>query len=266
MPALTWFSHHRLWALGMGVAVLVVAVAAGVWFFILRSPTTPIDLRQALRLYRQGQGSEAADAGPDLPPPGVYRYLTSGDEHLSAGDITRPFPRSTDMIVTDARCSTIRWEPFEEHIEGLVTCPSPGRALSITSVPSYEEIAGTQTTMVVECPAGTYLLPPSPVIGERWQTTCHATGQTVLITGQVIGAARIDVGGSGVPAVHTRLTLSFAGSESGSNPNDYWLSASTGLILRQVETVNVSQQAGPLGSVRYQEHMAIKLTSIEPNR
>jgi hypothetical protein len=88
----------------------------------------------------------------------------------------------------------------------------------------------------------------------------------MLVAGQVIGTARLDVGGVGVPDVHTQLSLAFSGSESGSNPNDYWLSASTGLILRQSETVDVSQRAGPLGPVRYEEHMSIELTSIDPAR
>ncbi|MGH9080358.1 MAG: hypothetical protein ACRDYE_09860 [Acidimicrobiales bacterium] len=266
MSSLTWIGHHRLWALGMGAALLIVAVAAGVWFFVLRSPTTPIDLRQALRLYRQGQGPVAADPSPELPPSGVYRYRTSGSERLSMGDITRRFPTSTDLIVTDGRCATMKWEPFEQHIEGLVTCPSAGGALSITSAPSYEQIAGTQTTSDIQCPAAAYLLPPHPVAGQRWQVTCRAPGQTVLLTGQVIGTARVGVGGTSVPAVHTRMSLSFSGAESGSNPNDYWLSASTGLILRQSETVDVSQQGGPLGSVRYEEQMSMQLSSIDPMR
>ncbi len=266
MPALTWISNHRLWALGMGMAILIVAVAAGVWFFIFRSPTTPIDLRQALRLYRQDQGRAAPGTSSGLPPSGVYRYRTSGAEHLSMGDVTRPFPASTNLIVTDARCSTMKWAPFEQHIEGLVVCPSPGGGLSISSIPSYEQIAGTQTTSVVECPTATYLLPSHPVAGEQWQATCHASGQTALASGKVVGAAMVSVGRVAVPAVHVRLTLSFSGSESGSNPNDYWLSASTGVILRLSESVDVSQQAGPLGPVRYQEHMSIELTSIDPAR
>lgn len=266
MPVLNWISLHRLWALGIGVAVVIAAVAAGAWFFMLRSPTTQIDLRQALRLYRQGQDSVAAGSTNRLPASGVYRYATSGAESLSVGDITRAFPASTNLIVTNAKCSTMRWEPFEEHVEGLVTCPSPDGSVSITSVPSYEQIAGTQTTTVLRCPSGTYLLPPHPVAGERWQTTCHAPGQTVVVTGQVVGAAIVEVGGVQMPAVHTRLSMALSGSESGSNPNDYWLSASTGLILRQSETVDVSQQAGPLGSVHYEEHMSIELASIRPKR
>jgi hypothetical protein len=39
-----------------------------------------------------------------------------------------------------------------------------------------------------------------------------------------------------------------------------------GLILRQRETVDVEQKAGPLGSVRYTEEMAIALSSLTPIR
>lgn len=266
MALFSWINLHRLWSLGIGVAVLIAAVAAGAWFFMLRSPTTQLDLRQALRLYRHGQGTTDDEPSRGLPASGVYRYRTSGAEHLSLGDITRTFPPSTAVIVTDARCSTMRWEPFEQHVEGLVACPAADGALSIVSIPSYEEIAGTTTTTVVECPTDTYLLPPDPVVGRRWRSTCRAPGQTVVVTGQVVDTAPVDIGGAAMPAVHTRLSMSMSGSESGTNPNDYWLSASTGLILRQSETVDVSQAAGPLGAVHYDEHMSIALTSAQPAR
>ena len=36
MPVLTWATNHRFWVLGLGVlAAVLVAVAAGVWFFLL---------------------------------------------------------------------------------------------------------------------------------------------------------------------------------------------------------------------------------------
>ena len=95
---------------------------------------------------------------------------------------------------------------------------------------------------------------------------CHATGQRVAFSGRVIGTSSINVGGRNLPALHTRLTLSFSGSESGANPTDYWVSIQDGLILRQRETVAVAQQAGPLGSVHYSEQMAIALASVTPIR
>jgi hypothetical protein len=82
----------------------------------------------------------------------------------------------------------------------------------------------------------------------------------------VVGASSVDVGGHGIPALHTRLSLTFSGPETGTNPNDYWISLQDGLILRQKETVAVSQAAGPLGSVHYTEQMAISLTSASPIR
>jgi hypothetical protein len=266
MPALTWAIHHRLLALGMGVTLLVAAIAAGVWVFVLRSPATPVDLSQALRLYRQGQYPGGAGNDSQLPPAGVYRYRTSGGEQLSIGNINRTFPAATEMIVTDAKCSTMKWEPFEQHVEGLVECPLNDGSRSITSAPSYEEIAGTQTTDVIDCPAGTYLVPPDPTTGERWHTRCHSTGESVVFSGQVIGSSSVAVGGRRVPALHTRLTLTFSGSQSGTNPNDYWISVQSGLILRQRETVDVDQKAGPLGSVRYTEEMTITLSSLKPIR
>jgi hypothetical protein len=81
----------------------------------------------------------------------------------------------------------------------------------------------------------------------------------------VVGASSVDVGGHGIPALHTRLTLTFSGAETGTNPNDYWISQD-GVILQQKETVAVSQSAGPLGSVHYTEQMAISLTSATPTR
>ena len=79
------------------------------------------------------------------------------------------------------------------------------------------------------------------------------------------GTSRVDVGGRGIPALHTRLSLTFSGAETGTNPNDYWISQN-GVILQQKETVSVSQSAGPLGSVHYTEQMVISLTSATPIR
>lgn len=269
MPALTWVTQHKLWTLGIGFITLVTlaaAVGAGFWYFVLRSPRTQVNLAQALRLYRQDQKTRGGGSA-DLPSSGVYRYSTSGSEHLSIGDINRSFPAASNMIVTEgAGCATMKWDPLEQHMEGLVECSNENGTLGIRSAVSYEQIAGTQTTNVIDCPAGTYFVPPHPSIGERWRTTCHSPGETIVFSGQVMGKPFVEVGGGAVPALQTRLTLSFSGSQSGTNPNTYWISLQNGLILRQLETVDVSQKAGPLGPVRYTERMAIALDSVVPTR
>jgi hypothetical protein len=267
VPRFTWVTHHRFWALAIGVTTLVVAAAAGVWLFVLRSPGTQVDLHQAVGLYREAQKVGQTDGSAYLPPTGVYRYRGSGGEALSFAGISRDFPAITDTIVTQADgCATMSWEPLKQHVEGWVECPQKQGALSIRSTPSYEEIAGTQNTTVIRCPPGMYFVPPHPFIGQRWDATCHSPGERIIFSGKVIGLSSVDVGGLEVPALHTHLALSFSGSESGTNPNDFWVSLQNGLILRQRETADLSQQAGPLGSVRYTEHMTISITSVTPIR
>lgn len=182
MPTLTWIGHHRLMVLGLGLAVLITALGVGVWFFVLRSPGTQIDLRQAIRQYREGQHSSATAEYGSLPPPGVYQFRTTGEEQLSVGGITRTFPTTSRMIVTDSTCATMKWEPLEQHMEGIVACRSENGALSIASAPSYEAIAGTQTTSVIRCPAHTYLIPPNSRSGQRWQATCHSPDERVIFS------------------------------------------------------------------------------------
>jgi hypothetical protein len=269
MPVVTWASQHRIWTVGIGLlslAAILTAIAAGLWYFVLRSPSTQVNLSQAIRLYRHAQKGTQDDSG-DLPAIGVYRYTTSGSEHLSFGGISRAFPATSDMIVTTSSgCVTMKWEPLVQHIEGLVECPSKGGGTTARSASSFEDIAGSRTTSIIDCPATAYLLPSTPSIGARWHATCHSAGSTVGFTGRIVGYSYVDVGKTEVPAIHTHIVFTFSGSESGSNPNDYWISSKDGLILRQSETVDVSQKAGPLGSVRYTEQMTIALRSLSPTR
>jgi hypothetical protein len=264
MPNVAWAGHHRIWHLGIGVGILVVIAAAlaAVWFLLFRSPSTEVGLRQALHLYRGGHsGSQRG-----LPSPGVYRYATSGSEDLSVAGATRTFPTTSYLIVQDDGCATERWEPDEQHVEGLLICPTAGGGLASPRATTQEQIAGMTTTDVITCPATTVFLPARPRVGQRWQATCQTPGSTVTLTGQVVGDPSVEVGGQAVPAVHTRLTFTFAGDQRGTNPTDYWVAPTTGLILRERESVDLSDAAGPFGSVRYTERMAIALASTAPAR
>jgi hypothetical protein len=265
MPVLNWIHHHKLLSVGGGMAVLVVLALGGLWYFLVRSPGTPIDLRQALLQYRQHEVGRAVVGAPGLPPAGVYTFRTSGDEQISVAGIDRAFPAVTRMVVTDGRCATVDWEPFEQHREEMVVCPTAGASLSMTSTVTYEEIAGLRTTTRIRCAAGGYVVPPSSA-GSEWHTTCHAPGQTVTLHGRLLGTAGITVDGHRVPALHTRVTLTFAGSQAGTNPTDYWVSATDGLILREQEHVDIAQSVAGLGSIRFTESMAVSLLSTTPRR
>lgn len=267
----TWVGQHRWLVTGMGVVTALVLAAAGVWLFVVRSPSTPLGLRQALRLYRNAQhghqpaGAESAKAGA-MPPLGVYRYRTSGSERLSFGNITRAFPSLTDMIVTGSVCESIAWEPLRQHVEQTVVCPARDGGLSMVSTSGEEEIAGITTHDSLACDRSSYLVPPDPRAGDRWSGTCHGGGEQVAVTGRLLGTVPVSVGGRTVRALHTRVTLDYHGAQVGTSPTDYWVSSTDRVILRQTETVAVSQKAGPLGAVDYDEAMRVSLLSLTPLR
>ncbi len=86
MPVLT-----RFWVLGIGVSIIVAAVAAGVWLFTLRIPPPRSTCAMPSANTERTKRRELAGSA-HLPPSGVYRYLTSGSERLSSGGISGSFP------------------------------------------------------------------------------------------------------------------------------------------------------------------------------
>ncbi len=134
----TWVNDHRWWATIPVVLVLLAAATVAFWFFVLRSSGNPVDLRDAIRLYRQDQGGTPGATAAGLPQPGVYQYTTTGGEQLNVADISRSFPSLTNMIVTDGRCAAMQWDALAEHTEQVVECAQPGGALSLAqrSIPN----------------------------------------------------------------------------------------------------------------------------------
>ena len=259
-----WARKHRILSIGLALVALLAVGAASTWFFVLRNPGTRVDLAQALRQFR----AEEAAGNPTsaaLPTPGVYRYTSSGGEGVNLPGVGRSFPSTSFIIVTDrGRCTTMEWRPLVEHMEGVQVCLGRQGSLLLTSAPSYEQIAGVQTTSVMRCGVSAYFVPPRPSAGTRWQAVCRAPGDRVAMRGQVLGSGVVHVGDRLVPAFHIRLVFGISGAQSGTNPTEYWISARDGMILRQAETVNVSQGAGPLGSISYTEDMHIALASLAP--
>jgi hypothetical protein len=81
------------------------------------------------------------------------------------------------------------------------------------------------------------------------------------LAGEVLGRSTLSVGGKHVTVEHTRFALTFEGGESGTNPTDFWIVPSTGLIVREKESVGVNS-----GGVNYSENMEATLSTLTPAR
>ncbi len=261
-----WVQQHRVLSV-LAIALVIVSSAGGTaWALVFRTVSSPVGLREALRIYRREQtGKVIATLRNRLPAPGVYTYRTTGGEGLSLMGVQRSFPSSSSMIVADGRCATLSWVPITQHVESTTVCTGPGGSLSVPRLVTDESIAGTTTTSTVRCPATAYLLPPGHRTrpAARWAATCSLSdpAEKVSLAGAVLGPATLAVGGHDVSVEHTRFTLTFSGIDGGTNPTDFWIVPSSGLIVREHETVGVTQ-----GGVRYTESMDIRLTGLEPSR
>ncbi len=142
-------------------------------------------------------------------------------------------------------------------------CTAPSGALTIPKLVTDESIAGTTTSSTIACPPRAYLLPPSVRPRQRWGVTCSlaSPAEKVAMTGLALGTTTMKVGGHPVTVEHTRFSLTFGGNDRGTNPTDFWIVPGNGLIVRERETVSMTQ-----GSVRYDETMEATLTSLSPAR
>ena len=189
-----------------------------------------------------------------LPAPGVYTYRTSGGEGLSLMGVQRSFPSTTSMIVADGRCATVSWVPITQHTETTTVCAGPDGALSVPRLVTDESIAGHDDHVDRPLPGDGLPAAARGAPRERWAATCSLTSpaEKVALAGVALGPATMVVGGHDVAVEHTRLTLTFTGTDGGTNPTDFWIVPSSGLIVREHETVGVTQ-----GGVRYNENMDV---------
>jgi hypothetical protein len=260
-----WVQQHR-WLSIIVLAFVIVSCAGGTaWALVFRTVSSPVGLREALRMYRREQTEKMLTTLRNrLPAPGVYTYRTRGGEGLSLMGVQRSFPDKTSMIVTGDQCAIVSWVPITQHTETTTLCTGPAGSLTEASVVSDESIAGTSTTSKIACPSTAYLIPPGARAGEVWQAKCSMDNpaEPVSLRGRVIGPATVTVGGQRVSTLHTRVTFTYAaGNLRGSGPTDYWVVPSSGLIVRERESVGVTQ-----GGIHYSETMDTTLTRLDPAR
>jgi hypothetical protein len=265
MQLWTWVQAHRWLTIGLVAFVMVSTAGGTAWAVFFRTVASPISVRDALRLYRNGQKAQPAGQGSVHTPlaPGVYTYATTGGESLSLLGVDRSFPARTTMVVNTAAdsCSSVNWVPIVQHTEETLVCPSIGKGLDMPTLSTFEQISGTTTTAVINCPATSYLVPPIAAVGVRWSAVCRevAPAQNMSIAGLVVGGGPVVVDGQAVPTVHVRLTQVFDGVDVGTSTVDFWISTTRGLVVRESELVAVTQ-----GGVRYHEDMDTVLTSLTP--
>ena len=258
-----WVQQHRLLSV-IALALIIVSCAGGTaWALVFRTVSSPVGLREALRMYRKEQtGKMLTSLRNRLPAPGVYTYRTSGGESLNLVGVARSFPSSTSMIVADGRCATVSWVPITQHTEATTVLQRAQRCADRSEAGDgrvHRRLDDHLDHQLpgLDLPAAARGAPGAALGGHLFAGQPggedHAGGPGL---GPVDHAGGRPCGLGDARPAHLHLHRA---AEHGTNPTDFWIVPSSGLIVREKETVGVTQ-----GGVRYSENMETTLTGLSP--
>jgi hypothetical protein len=248
-------ARHRLVALGATVVIGVPAFVFGGTYWV--SEVTPAE---ALARFRAQGGAGVAPAG--LPETGVYRYRTTGGEHISFLDYRRDYPSTTVRVVTARGCGVRETQWFlEQHVEYYDRCGG-GLAAYGTDI-AYWWTHGTQD---FKCSGGSFDAAGMQA-GETARWRCADEDTLAEQETTYVGDEDVSVGG-GVPlaARHTRWVTRFSGATEGTATVDDWFNAANGLVLRESRNIGLKVGSVFVGDVTYVDISSFALESLSPSR
>ncbi len=276
----------------MITAVALVAAVGGTWWYLharTDHTTTAISLDDLLREYRRttqpspppppppeptavapttttmttGTTSSTATVTtqPVQPPPGVYRYTTTGGDAVDAlGGASHQYPATSTITVTVDGCATTqRWTAAAERWDELTTCTVDG-ALQLQRFVSLHHFFGTDDTETSTCDGQPR--PLGAAVGTTWTARCVDGDDAATWTGTVVGAETAVVGGELVAVDHVVVTID-DGDARDSQRTETWYLAGTDLVVRQISDITTTE-GSPVGDVHYTEHYEISLDSLSP--
>lgn len=260
--------RRRRWVAVLAVlAGVVVLTGAGAWL-LLRDPSTPASLEDALARFRA-----APPSAQTRPPPGVYAMRTSGEETVDVlGGLRHEYPPLSPLTVTAEDCGTRwRWQPLEQRWDSWLTCPTPDGGQRLVSRTAYHEFVGRGDERTYRCDDEAVAVPARLEPGVEFAATCRSEGTELsgavelAMQGRVVAVEPVTVDGEPVMATHLRIEETLSGETTGSATVDRWVAAADGRLLRERFEAS-STSASFLGEIVRQERFELKLDHADPYR
>jgi hypothetical protein len=273
-----------------GVVVLGVMAFVVARFVIYRDTTTALGPNTALNRYRASTSvpvavvsptvpveavastvatSTASTAAPAirLPPPGVYRYTTTGQEHVDAlGGTTHAYPPTTTVTITPGGCGVqARWDVLQERWMSRQLCLGTGGIVT-GAYTDFHRFYGQDDRADWTCQPPYVLVPSVTTAGASWAGACVDGSDQEDTSISVIGQEPVTVGGQTIDAVHIqRVEKDHDKGSSALSTTDQWFDPGDGLVLRETES-STSTTSSLVGNVHYDEHYELDLVSLQPEQ
>ena len=261
--------------IGLGLALLVLFVAALLWFVVGRDQARQLGDTEALKDFRAsavapatGEGTASDPAG--RPAAGVYAATASGNESIGLPGFDESLGPNSPVTVTfaDGGCYDYRVDFNSHHWRSWTYCPTDTATFAIAEMKSWtaRKAPGLNiaTLSTYTCERPLDFLWPEAAVGDIRTGTC--TGTSDMDDSVTIDAASIEVlaltsrsvNGTRVNVVHVRTTESLSGDQTGSEIDEWWLDADTGL------PVKVEIDAKVNGASEYSVTADLELSNLTP--
>ena len=248
------------------VAVAVVVLAGGAtWLVAFRDTVDPVTVDEAVTSFRTD--TEPAPEGSSPIPEGVYAYGTDGFERTDAlTGVTHAYPGSSTITVKSTACgASLTWRVLRGRSTTWEYCVTDN-GWYLKSQKERHTFFGRTETTAYRC-ADTPIRPARRPVGLGWRVSCSTDGASER------GSARIAgrrpwwpvADGPRRVAVLVRKATTFSGEIRGTARHDLWFDETSGLPIR-LDLVSRTTSESPIGDVRYEEDVTLRLLSLEPRR
>jgi hypothetical protein len=238
------------WAGLIAAVTLGVVAAAGfaTWFLAFRDTAEPVSVEEAVTSFRTD--AEPASPGPSPIPPGVYVYATRGYEKTDAlTGVAHRYPRRSTITVASHPCGvSLTWRVLKGRSTEWVYCVT----MEGWELRSQDE----RHTFFGRTERTTYVCTDTPIRPGNGMLECSTDGTKE--TGTV---ARLRT----EPVEHIRKRTRLTGAIRGTAQHDLWFDPSTAVPVKLV-LVSRTTSNSPIGDVRYEEQVTLRLLSLEPRR
>lgn len=248
--------------LALGGAAGLAAAAVGIALVLARDPE-PATVEDALAAFRAELGGRAPLDAP--LPEGVYVYATDGYEETDAlTGVTNRYPsRSSITVLRDPCGFRMRWEVTEGRSTTWTVC-TDADGWELARQDERHTFFGQTERTTYRCTAAPFRLPgdePGASAPVRCATrAAEEQGRIVVVSRELVA-----VGAMEVDTVHLRRSTTLTGAIRGRTRHDVWLDRETALPV-QLRLWTSTANDSPIGEVRYEEEVELRLEALEPRR
>ncbi len=262
--------HHRVrTALLVLLSLVIVFIVVSV-VLTLEGRARPVSLSQAISRYH----SDAASVPGTHPLPGVYSYQGTGTDSLSLPPLSQaegPTLPGTVEVQKDG-CWTFRIDYSTNHWQSWAYCGRPTGLVETGGLVWQRWMIGpvAETNLsTLRCSPGLISIPSAPAVDKSWAARCTGTSTQIHGTLVTAGATRfvgqpiLTIAGHKIPTVHVEVQWKLSGPQVGTERDDLWFDAQSGLPLQNRRIIHV-RSATPFGQTNYTESGEFVLHSLSP--